>query len=596
MADKKTKISDWLTIQTEDGTMSVRTRGLSSGELGADKYDLFLRVEQSQEGFNPVLLMRVRASEISALPTHIDLNASENDRSRIISSSEADPVYSIINKDYVSSFRFPVGEEDLLKAFRKEASLDAVVDDVASRLPVDQDDSLLYLRLKEKLTPDRLTREQKEILRQEKEKEEERIRKENLRQQELVADKERRKEALLLAVSKSLAGRILETTWLSATRKDILGFCKEIAKEQDLVIKDPDSFFFGQFLDQKKDVCLTFDEAYKLLKEKCGIYGNDDLRFRDEGMTRQDVNSILDGKKSLEEVKAELYDSLSKENRKRLVKEYSKLALPIILRDSLNDDEDSLFSGIDYPKFSQFVMDTAPKENIEERYGISAEHLSRTRQFAWDIKENLKNKKLIDDYRVPNKDMTPELANDLIDEKITVEDALPKLLVRKYIRRAVLADKLLGPGKEHRLYCSLEPGMDVLQEKGIVSTGCIEDEDGRHFYKLFVTDYQTACDILDGKRPALAKRSASGCYVATCVYGSYDCPEVWTLRRFRDHKLRYSLPGRWFIKAYYATSPTLVKWFGGNALFRSLNRRILDWLVNALKKEGFSDGPYQDGA
>lgn len=26
-----------------------------------------------------------------------------------------------------------------------------------------------------------------------------------------------------------------------------------------------------------------------------------------------------------------------------------------------------------------------------------------------------------------------------------------------------------------------------------------------------------------------------GCYVATCVYGSYDCPEVWTLRRFRDY-------------------------------------------------------------
>ena len=27
--------------------------------------------------------------------------------------------------------------------------------------------------------------------------------------------------------------------------------------------------------------------------------------------------------------------------------------------------------------------------------------------------------------------------------------------------------------------------------------------------------------------------SSGGCYIATCVYGSYDCPEVWTLRRFR---------------------------------------------------------------
>ena len=25
-----------------------------------------------------------------------------------------------------------------------------------------------------------------------------------------------------------------------------------------------------------------------------------------------------------------------------------------------------------------------------------------------------------------------------------------------------------------------------------------------------------------------------GCYIATCVYGSYDCPQVWILRRYRD--------------------------------------------------------------
>ncbi len=24
------------------------------------------------------------------------------------------------------------------------------------------------------------------------------------------------------------------------------------------------------------------------------------------------------------------------------------------------------------------------------------------------------------------------------------------------------------------------------------------------------------------------------CYVAACVYVSYDCPQVWTLRPFRD--------------------------------------------------------------
>ena len=26
-----------------------------------------------------------------------------------------------------------------------------------------------------------------------------------------------------------------------------------------------------------------------------------------------------------------------------------------------------------------------------------------------------------------------------------------------------------------------------------------------------------------------------GDYISTCVYGSYDCPEGWMLRRFRDY-------------------------------------------------------------
>ena len=33
--------------------------------------------------------------------------------------------------------------------------------------------------------------------------------------------------------------------------------------------------------------------------------------------------------------------------------------------------------------------------------------------------------------------------------------------------------------------------------------------------------------------------------------GSYDCPEVWTLRRFRDNKLSQSFLGNLFIRFYY---------------------------------------------
>ncbi len=54
-----------------------------------------------------------------------------------------------------------------------------------------------------------------------------------------------------------------------------------------------------------------------------------------------------------------------------------------------------------------------------------------------------------------------------------------------------------------------------------------------------------------------------GCYIATAVYGSYDCPQVWALRRYRDEKLASHFYGRIFIYVYYSVSPVLVKCFGG---------------------------------
>lgn len=88
--------------------------------------------------------------------------------------------------------------------------------------------------------------------------------------------------------------------------------------------------------------------------------------------------------------------------------------------------------------------------------------------------------------------------------------------------------------------------------------------------------------------------SANGCYVATAVYGSYDCPEVWTLRRFRDYTLTETWYGRTFIKLYYATSPTLVEWFGKSQWFRHLCLAPLDKLVNHLQSRGVESTPYRD--
>ena len=84
------------------------------------------------------------------------------------------------------------------------------------------------------------------------------------------------------------------------------------------------------------------------------------------------------------------------------------------------------------------------------------------------------------------------------------------------------------------------------------------------------------------------------CYVATCVYGSYNCPEVWTLRRFRDGWLAKSRAGRAFIRLYYAVSPRIVATFGDSAWFKRLWHGPLDRLVGYCRKRGLADTPYDD--
>lgn len=86
----------------------------------------------------------------------------------------------------------------------------------------------------------------------------------------------------------------------------------------------------------------------------------------------------------------------------------------------------------------------------------------------------------------------------------------------------------------------------------------------------------------------------SGCYVATCVYGSYDCPQVWTLRRYRDDTLGSTWYGRLFIRIYYAISPTLVKWFGNTNWFKKMWKGKLDRMVAKLQEKGVENTPYED--
>ena len=86
----------------------------------------------------------------------------------------------------------------------------------------------------------------------------------------------------------------------------------------------------------------------------------------------------------------------------------------------------------------------------------------------------------------------------------------------------------------------------------------------------------------------------SGCYVATAVYGSYDCPQVWTLRRYRDYTLAETWYGRIFIHTYYAISPTIVKLFGNKTWFKKMWKGKLDKMIADLQSKGVENTPYID--
>lgn len=90
------------------------------------------------------------------------------------------------------------------------------------------------------------------------------------------------------------------------------------------------------------------------------------------------------------------------------------------------------------------------------------------------------------------------------------------------------------------------------------------------------------------------KDADQGCYVATCVYGSYDCPQVWTLRRYRDYSLAESWYGRIFIKTYYVISPKLIKGFGERKWFKESCKKVLDRMVSILHEQGYEDTAYKD--
>ena len=131
-------------------------------------------------------------------------------------------------------------------------------------------------------------------------------------------------------------------------------------------------------------------------------------------------------------------------------------------------------------------------------------------------------------------------------------------------------------------------GLDV-QTKNLCNQGIVEMHTE---IKKFEPNHEVP--VFETIQEPSIQESSGGCYVATAVYGSYDCPQVWTLRRFRDYTLAETWYGRAFIKTYYAISPTLVKWFGHTEWFKKMWKGKLDRMVANLNAEGVEDTPYED--
>lgn len=130
----------------------------------------------------------------------------------------------------------------------------------------------------------------------------------------------------------------------------------------------------------------------------------------------------------------------------------------------------------------------------------------------------------------------------------------------------------------------------VLKSRGYISGT------SKHLRMVFPLTYATSKDLrkLYNEISHEIPTKVGGCYIASCVYGSYDCPQVWTLRRFRDETLNSTWYGRSFIRVYYAISPVIIRWFGMTKWFKNLWKPILDKMIYKLNLNGVENTPYID--
>lgn len=215
------------------------------------------------------------------------------------------------------------------------------------------------------------------------------------------------------------------------------------------------------------------------------------------------------------------------------------------------------------------------------------------------IVESLKKReKIASDGLIKYHDYIEDYEKELREVRIElIENSLDVLLYDDYLPKFANSDPEFIPPDKFEKEC--DAWLAELEKD-------LELKKNLEFKELERPAFMFVEDAISPLRESLAKINAylwwyisfawetKGCYIATAVYGSYDCPQVWTLRRYRDNELAKTWAGRTFIHIYYAISPTIVKWFGDTDWFKSIWRSKLDCMVKDLQERGFKDTPYND--
>lgn len=206
------------------------------------------------------------------------------------------------------------------------------------------------------------------------------------------------------------------------------------------------------------------------------------------------------------------------------------------------------------------------KDVLRREQHSSADHCEKLSSF---IVEKFLLAEIMVEYCIPN-----------IDKRQKIDDATKEIYLKKLaeIKDTLLRAMLYPNGTPMSLYL----GNREKTQKELIDT-----------YKKIKS---LNPDFVASDLPNIeaVKLPTGGCYVATAVYGSYDCPQVWTLRRYRDMVIAKRFWGRVFIHCYYFVSPSLVRWFGHTVWFKNMFKKYLDKKVIELNDKGFKNTRYQD--